>query len=35
MILPNGDQEKTRIDIEDLELASLYAEQDLKDKGEF
>ncbi len=35
VILPTGDQEKTRIDIEDLELASLYAEQDLKDKWGF
>ncbi len=35
VIFPNGDQEKTRIDIEDLELASLFAEQDMKDKWEF
>ena len=35
VIFPNGDQEKTRIDIDDLELASLYAEQDLKDKWQF
>lgn len=32
---PNGEQEKTRIDIENLELGALYAEQDLKDRWEF
>jgi hypothetical protein len=33
--LSGGTQEKTRIDINDLNLGSLYAEQDLKDKWEF
>lgn len=35
VLYPDGTQEKTRIDINDLNLGSLYAEQDLKDRWEF
>lgn len=32
---PNGEKEKTRIEMPDLKTAATYAEQDIKDKWEF
>lgn len=34
-IFPNGKKEKVRIEIKDLTLAAMFAEQDIKDKWEF
>ncbi len=35
VLFPNGTQQKTRIDLPTLEIAALFADQDLKDKWEF
>ncbi|MDO5665286.1 MAG: hypothetical protein Q4G63_08530 [Bacteroidia bacterium] len=35
IMLPNGDKEKKAIEMEDLKIASKYAEQDLKDRWEW
>jgi len=35
VILPNGDKEKQKIEIDTLKRASQYAEQDLKDRWEW
>jgi len=35
ILFPNGDKEKTKIEIETLKRASQYAEQDLKDRWEW
>ncbi len=34
-LFPNGEKEKVRIEIQDLKLAAMFAEQDIKDKWEF
>jgi len=35
VLYPNGDKDKQVIDIDNLKLATFYAEQDLKDRWEF
>jgi hypothetical protein len=35
VLFPNGTQEKTPLDFPTLEMAAIFAEQDLKDKWEF
>jgi hypothetical protein len=35
VIMPNGDKEKKSIEIDSLKNASMYAEQDLKDRWEW
>lgn len=34
-ITPTGEQEKTRIEMQDIKTSATYAEQDIKDKWEF
>ena len=35
MFYPNGEKEKYSIEIESLKVASIYAENDIKDRWEF
>ena len=35
LISPKGEKEKKRIDIDDMKLANVYAEEDLKDRWEW
>jgi hypothetical protein len=35
LISPKGEKEKKRIDIDNLKLATIYAEEDLKDRWEW
>ena len=35
LIYPKGEKEKKKIDIDDMKLATIYAEEDLKDRWEW